>query len=428
MNVEITRLSNGLTVITDPMPQLETAALGVWVDTGARNEAEQVSGISHMLEHMAFKGTASRSARAIAEEIEAVGGYLNAYTSREQTAFHARILKADTALALDLLSDILLAPSFEQSELERERQVVLQEIGQARDTPDDIIFDHLQGVLYPDQPLGRAILGEENTVSQFTQTHLREYMSANYRAGGMTLVASGAVNHDDILRLANEKFGRLQTGVPAAPAAARYVGGDMREIGDLEQAHLTFAVPGVANDDPDYYAAQVYITALGGGMSSRLFQEAREKRGLCYSIYAFAQSYQDGGVLGVYAGTGEKEASEIAAVIAGEMEAMAHDTSEGEVKRAKAQLKSSMLMGLERPSSRAEQIASNIFAYGRFVEPEEIVSKLDAVDATVIRKFAERIMSCTRPAIAALGPVGKLESYESFARRFGGAGARRAAE
>ena len=427
MNVEITNISNGLTVITDPMPQLETAALGVWVNTGARNETKEVSGISHLLEHMAFKGTATRSARDIAEQIEAVGGYLNAYTSREQTAFHARILKADTALALDLLSDILLAPSFEQSELERERQVVLQELGQARDTPDDIIFDHLQGVIYPDQPLGRAILGEEKTVAHFTQANLRDYMKTNYRAGGMTLVASGAVTHRQILQLVEEKFSGLKSGAPDAPVPARYIGGDFREIEDLEQAHFTCAVPGVANDDPDYYAAQVYITALGGGMSSRLFQEAREKRGLCYSIYAFSQSFQDGGVLGVYAGTGEQEAAQIAGVIAGEMEAMAHDASEGEVRRAKAQLKSSVLMGLERPASRAEQIAGNIFAYGRVVTPEEIVRKLDAVDVEAVRAFAARVMACSNPSIAALGPVGKLESYESFARRFG-AGARRAAE
>jgi predicted Zn-dependent peptidase len=326
------------------------------------------------------------------------------------------------------LSDILIAPTFEQSELEREQQVVLQEIGQARDTPDDIIFDNLQSVIFPNQPLGWPILGEEATVSGFTPAHLRDYMGANYRAGSMTLVASGAVTHEAIVRLAEEKFAGLKAGTTPASAAAHYVGGDHREEQDLEQAHFVCAFPGVANDDPDYYTAQVYITALGGGMSSRLFQEAREKRGLCYSIYSFAHSFQDGGVVGVYAGTGEKEAADIAPVIAGEMAAIAQDANESEVARAKAQLRSSVLMGLERPSNRAEQIAGSMFNYGRVISPEEMMRKLDAVDVSAVRRFASRIMMTSQPSIAALGPIKKLESYESFAARFGSAGTRRAAE
>ncbi len=284
MNIKISRLSNGLVVVTDPMMQLESAAVGVWVDAGARNESKSLMGISHMLEHMAFKGTKKRTARAIAEEIEAVGGFLNAYTSREQTAFHARVLKADVPLALDILSDILTEPTFELAELEKERQVVLQELGQAKDTPDDIIFDYLQEVAYPDQPMGWPILGEEDTVSAFSRDDLFAYMGANYRAGSMVMVASGAVRHDQMVSLAEEKFAGLRLGEPATPLPARYIGGEMHVDGDLEQAHITYAFPGVSNVDPDYYLAQVYVTALGGGMSSRLFQEAREKRGLCYTI------------------------------------------------------------------------------------------------------------------------------------------------
>jgi predicted Zn-dependent peptidase len=428
MKLEISRLFNGLTVITDPMPQLESAALGIWVNTGTRNETKPVMGVSHMLEHMAFKGTERRSARDIAEEIEAVGGYLNAYTSREQTAFHARVLKADVPLALDILSDILTKPTFEQVELERERQVVLQEIGQARDTPDDIIFDHLQAVVYPEQPMGWPILGEDATVSAFTREDLKTYMGANYRAGGMTLVSSGAVDHATIVRLAEEKLASLQSGSTPPPLPAGYAGGDQRFIEDLEQAHIAYAFPGVANDDPDYYIAQVYVTALGGGMSSRLFQEAREKRGLCYSIYAFAHSAKDSGIIGVYAGTGEAEAAQLGAVVAGEMAAMAETATEVEVARAKAQLKSSLLMGLERPGSRAEQIAGQIFALGRTVSVEEMVAKLDAIDAAQVRRFGSRVMHADRPAIAALGPVSRLESYDTFARRFGAQQTLRAAE
>src|SRR6185312_10209775 len=322
MTIEISSLSNGLTVVTDPMANLESAALGVWVATGSRNERPAEMGLSHMLEHMAFKGTATRSARQIAEEIEAVGGYLNAYTSREQTAFHARVLKNDVALALDLVADILVNPTFAADELERERQVVLQELGQARDTPDDIIFDHLQSVIYRDQALGWAVLGEEATVTAFTPQALRDYSGRRYRAEAMTLVSSGAVSHREILAMAEEKFASLASGGFEPTAPARYVGGDIRIEEDLEQAHIVYAFPGVASNDPDFHVAQIHATILGGGMSSRLFQEVREKRGLCYSIYAFANNFQDTGFTGIYAGTGEKEAGELSAVIAGEMEAM----------------------------------------------------------------------------------------------------------
>jgi predicted Zn-dependent peptidase len=428
MNVKISRLNNGLIVVTDPMMQLESAAVGVWVNAGARNESESLMGISHMLEHMAFKGTKRRSARAIAEEIEAVGGFLNAYTSREQTAFHARVLKPDVPLAIDILADILTEPTFESDELERERQVVLQEIGQAKDTPDDIIFDYLQTVSYPDQPMGWPILGEEHTVSAFRQEDLFSYMGANYRAGGMVVVASGAVRHEDIVRLAEEKLLGLNLGEPQEPHPARYIGGEMHIGGDLEQAHIAYAFPGVSNVDPDYYLAQVYVTALGGGMSSRLFQEAREKRGLCYSIYAFAHSTKDDGVVGVYTGTGEVEAAEIGAVVAGEMAGLAETASDEEVARAKAQLKSSFLMGLERPSARAEMIAGHVLNFGRVMSVEEMIAKLDAVDAAAVRRFGSRVMESVSPSVATLGPAGKLEHYGIFAERFGSKPTVRAAE
>jgi len=419
MNVEITKLPNGLTIVTDPMPQLESAAVGVWVNCGARHETKAQMGVSHMLEHMAFKGTERRSARGIAEEIEAVGGYLNAYTSREQTAFHARTLKDDVPLAVDILADILTHPTFEEGEIERERQVVLQEIGQARDTPDDIIFDHLQTAVYPDQPMGWPILGEEATVGAFTRSDLNGYMGANYRAGGMTFIASGAVEHSVIVDLVARHFSDLQTGGEPKGEAAHYRGSDIRVEEDLEQVHVTYAFPGVASAEDDLFTAQVYVTALGGGMSSRLFQEIREKRGLCYSIYAFAHAFRDGGFVGIYAGTGENEAGEISALVAAEMAGIAANATDVEVARAKAQLKSGLLMGLERPSARSEQIAAHLLAYGRVVPVEELTTKLEAVDARKVREFGARIMASPKPAIAAIGPVAKLESYANFARRFG---------
>jgi predicted Zn-dependent peptidase len=423
MTLEISKLSNGLTVVSDPMTGLESAAMGIWVNTGSRNEDSKQMGISHMLEHMAFKGTIRRSARAIAEEIEAVGGQLNAYTSREQTAFHARILKDDVPLALDMIADILTNPTFEQSELERERQVVLQELGQARDTPDDIVFDHLQSAIFKDQPLGWPILGEEATVNTFNREMLKSYMASQYRLEGMTLIASGAVNHAELVALADEKCAGLNRGVVPAAPPARYVGGDFRAVEDLEQAHVAYAFPGLSNADPDYFVAQIYAMALGGGTSSRLFQEAREKRGLCYSIYAFSSGFQDSGFLGIYAGTGESEAAEISAVIAGEMEAMVGNLTEAEVARARAQLKVSLLMGMERPGTRAEQIAGQLFALGRVQSAAEIVAQLDGIDAAIVKRYAAQVMQSVDagigPTIAAVGPVGKLESQAVFARRFG---------
>jgi predicted Zn-dependent peptidase len=372
-----------------------------------------------MLEHMAFKGTATRNARAIAEEIEAVGGILNAYTGREQTAFHARILKDDVPLALDIIGDILTNPSFEQAEIERERQVVLQELGQARDTPDDIVFDHLQSAIFKDQPLGWPILGEETTVNGFSRQMLKDYMASQYRLEGMTLVASGAVDHATILKLAEEKCDRFNRGAVPASLPAHYVGGDFRAIEDLEQAHVAYAFPGLSNADADYFVAQIYATALGGGTSSRLFQEVREKRGLCYSVYAFSNGFQDSGFLGIYAGTGENEAGELSAVIAGEMEAMTGNLADSEVARARAQLKVSLLMGMERPGTRAEQIAGQLVALGRVQDAAEIVAQLDAIDVAAVKAYAARVIEAGRPTIAAVGPVTRLEPHHVFARRFG---------
>jgi predicted Zn-dependent peptidase len=377
---------------------------------------------------MAFKGTKRRTARQIAEEIEAVGGYMNAYTSREQTAFHMRTLRADVPLAIDILGDILTQPTFDQAELERERQVVLQEIGQARDTPDDIVFDHLQSVAFPDQPMGWPILGNENTVSGFSREHLNTYMGANYRASSMVFVASGAVEHARVVELVSEHFASLPAGAAEVPQKARYGGGDTRVAEDLEQVHVTYAFPSVCNTDPDFYTSQVYATALGGGMSSRLFQEAREKRGLCYSIYAFAQAFSDGGMLGIYVGTGEAEGAEISAVVAGEMAGLAETATDQEIARAKAQMKSGLLMGLERPATRAEQIAGQLFTFGRVIPVEELTAKLDAVDATAVRQFGARVMTTERPCIAVVGPHNNLEPHDAFARRFGAGVARHAAE
>lgn len=417
--IEITRLPSGLIVATDPMPHLESAAVGVWVNCGARNETSREMGLSHMLEHMAFKGTESRSAKDIATEMEAVGADLNAYTSREQTAFHARVLKGDMPLALDILSDILVRPAFDPAEVEREREVIVQEIGQARDTPDDLVFDYLQAASYPEQPMGWSILGTETTVRAFGRNDLKTYMAANYHADAMMLIGSGAVEHARLVDSAERLFSTLPSGKKLIATPAIFKGGDVRGDDDLEQAHLTFAFPGVASADEDAILSQVYATALGGGMSSRLFQEAREKRGLCYAIYAFSHSYSDTGMIGIYAGTAEDKAGELAPIIAGEMAAMAANATEEETSRAKAQLKASLLMGLESPHTRCEQIASHLYTFGRVLSVEELLAKLQSIDAASLRRFAARVCARGEPAIAAVGPIKRLEGHDRFAARFG---------
>ena len=417
MSVRITTLPSGLRVVTDHIPHVESAAVGVWVDVGARHEAAEVNGVAHMLEHMAFKGTAKRDARRIAEEIEAVGGSLNAYTSRENTAYYARVLKADVPLAVDILSDILQHSTFDETELDRERAVIIQEIGQSFDTPEDLIFDQFQEVLYPDQPLGRPILGTEELIKSIPRADIASYMKRNYMASGMVLAAAGNVDHAALVAQAESAFAEIGTGVPPTAAPARYAGGERFENRDLEQVHFTLGFDGVPYGDPDYYAASVFSYLLGGGMSSRLFQEIREKRGLVYSIYSFTSPYRDGGNFGVYAGTGEKEVDELVPVLSDELNKVASKITAEELARTKAQMKAGMLMSLESTSSRCERLAQNMLIHGRVHSYQEIIDKIDAVDEAAVGRVAQRMMR-SKPTVAALGPVGRLERMAPISARF----------
>jgi len=421
MTVRLDTLPNGLRVVSDDMPHLETTSIGIWVDTGARHEAVEINGISHLLEHMAFKGTERRSAQAIAEEIEAVGGSLNAYTSAEHTAYFARVLKADVPLAVDVLADILQHSTFEDAELERERAVVIQEIGQTHDTPDDVIFDHFQMAAYPDQALGRSILGTVERVEGFDSGQLRGYMSHHYQAERMVVCAAGAVDHRRLVDLVGDAFDGLVASPSASVERARYDGGSYREQRDLEQIHFLIGFDGFAYGDPDYYAAQVYSTILGGGMSSRLFQEVRERRGLAYSVYSFASSYVDGGVLGVYAGTGTVEIETLVPVVCEEVGKLASSVNGDEVVRARNQLKAGLMMSLESSMSRCEQLGRQLLIFGRAIPVDELVAHIEAVDAAAVQRVGARLtMTATAPVVvAALGPINKLEPYERTRARFG---------
>jgi predicted Zn-dependent peptidase len=417
MTVQITTLENGLRVATDQMADLETAAVGVWVGVGARDEDASVNGISHMLEHMAFKGTERRNALQIAEEIEAVGGHLNAYTSREQTAYFARILKDDVPLAVDILADILQHSTFAPEELERERTVIIQEIGQSKDTPDDLVFEYFQEAAYPDQPLGRSILGTEELVSGFARETLQGHMGSHYRGPGMVLAAAGGVDHDALVDLASQVFDKLPDQRSNQGGKARYHGGEYYENRALEQVHYLMGFEGLSYDDDDFYAAQILATVLGGGMSSRLFQEVREKRGLAYSVFAFSSSYVDSGNFGIYAGTGENDVDELVPVLCDEVSRAALDISEEETARARAQHKAGIMMGLEAAGARTEHMGRQLHVFGRIIPPAELVAEIDKVDAAALRRVAGRIAK-TPLTVAALGPINKLEARQSTANRF----------
>jgi predicted Zn-dependent peptidase len=421
MSVEVTNLSSGLAVVTDTMPHLETASLGVWVACGSRDERPDEHGISHLLEHMAFKGTRRRTARQIAEEIEAVGGDLNAATGVESTAYYARVLRADVPLALDVLSDILSEPTFDPDELAREKNVIVQEIGACEDTPDDLVFDYLQSTAFPEQAIGRSILGTRTTVRSFDGRRLRAYLARNYRAPRMVVAAAGAVAHAEVVREVERRFVSFAGPAGPTPDPARFRGGARIEARDLEQAHIALALEGVSHRDPSLYSLQVFTNVLGGGMSSRLFQEVREIRGLCYSIYAFHAPYADTGLFGLYAGTDARDAPELMQVVVGEITAAAETIDETEVARAKAQMKAGLLMALESSGSRAEQLARQMIVYGRPIPLEEIVAKIESVSVDSARAAGRQLVARSRPAVAALGPASGLESAatiaESLARR-----------
>ena len=412
-NINVTRLPSGLLVATERMDRVETVSFGAYVASGTRHEDASENGVSHFLEHMAFKGTATRSAARIAEEIENVGGHINAYTAREQTAYYVKLLKEDLALGADIIGDILTHSVFAADEVERERGVILQEIGQANDTPDDIIFDHFQEIAFPGQPMGRPTLGTDALIRDMGRDTIRGYMRRHYAHGNLVVAAAGNLRHDEVVRLVETHFRDLPGAMPDTPAPGRYTGGEFREARDLDQVHVVLGFPSVSYADPDYFAVLLLSTLLGGGMSSRLFQEIREKRGLVYSIYSFSAPFMDGGLFGIYAGTGEEEAAELVPVTLAQLLAVQNEVGRDELERARAQVKAGLLMSLESTGGRCEQIARQLQVFGRIIPTGETVARINAVGLDDIRRAAARLFRAT-PTLAALGPADKVPSVAAI--------------
>ncbi len=419
MSVEVTTLPSGLRVATDSMAQLRTASLGVFVGAGSRNERPQEHGLSHLLEHMAFKGTRRRSARDIAEEIENAGGDLNAETSVEQTAYFARVLGEDCELALDILSDILTESQFDPSELEREKGVILQEIGAVDDTPDDLIFDLFTQTAWPEQAIGRPILGTRERVRGFDRNAIDLYLRNHYQAGATIVAAAGDVEHARIVALADKLFAPLGRGEAPTATSAHYRGGESFTKKGLGQTHIVVGFQGRAAHDPDHDAAHVFAAATGGGMSSRLFQEVREKRGLAYSIYSFHWAYSDAGLMGFYAGTSPGDAGALMEAALDCLAEASHSLSEEEIHRAKAQMKVSMLTALESSGARAQQLARQILIYGRPLTNEEMINRIERLNVEDIRN-AGAAMLRSAPTVTAIGRVRKVLSQDRVAQRLRG--------
>ena len=415
--VEVSCLSNGMRVVTHQMPHLQSATLGIWVGSGSRHETAKLQGISHLLEHMAFKATLNRSARQMAEEIEAVGGEINAATSHETTAYFARVLKPDTGLALDLLADMLLNPRFDEAELERERGVILQEIAAANDQPEDLVYEQAEEASYTGQPLGRPILGTRTSVGRISAADLRRHIGHHYTASRMVLGAAGAVDHGALVRHAEALFGRFNGGESRAAEPARFSGGVRFANKPFEQHHVLMAFEGPSYLDPAYFSAQVLSGLLGGGASSRLFQKVREDHGLCYAIEAFGWGYCDTGVIGVHAATGSDMVGDLTDMVAEEIRDIAsHGPTLPELERAKAQMRAGLLMSLESSGARAEQLARHVMVHGRPLTTDELVVSVADVTANAVRELAARVFSAPNPVWSEVGPGANGEHASRLVR------------
>ena len=412
----ITELDNGLRIVTQNMPGLETVSMGIWNYVGGRDETEEVNGVAHLLEHMAFKGTKTRNALQIAETIENVGGDINAYTSKEITAYYVKLLADDLPYGIDILTDILQNSTFAEEELNRERGVIIQEIGMYLDTPDDMIFDYWQEKAYPNQPMGRSILGKTDIIKNISREEVKSFMMNNYNPKKMIISAAGKINHDEFVELIKKACTNLPSGHSNSRVKADYKSGEYREDKKLEQIHLLLGFEGVDYHHNDFYSLLVYSSLLGGGMSSRLFQEIREKRGLVYGISSFSSSYTDTGIFGIYCGTGETQIQELIPVLCDELNNSPNSITEKEINRGKAQLKASLMMGRESAFRRCESAARQLLVFNRIIEPSEIIKKIDLVSKETVQNIAKEIVSGPL-TISSIGPLSKLEHLDKIQTR-----------
>jgi len=418
MNQKIITLPNGLRIVIDQVKTVETVAIAVFVNTGSRNESPEINGISHFLEHMAFKGTTTRNAKQIAEQFDNIGGKINAYTSREKTVYYAKVLKQDAEFATEFLSDILQNSTFDSVELEKERGVILQEIAMTNDTPDDIVFDYFQESAFPKQAVGRSILGPTKNIKKFQREYFIDYIGKQYNYTNIAVVASGNIDEKKFVSYVKKYFNNLSSNKLNKFEPAKYQGGDFRKYKNLEQVNLVLGFEGLSYTDKNYYKCQILASILGGGMSSRLFQEVREKRGLAYSVYAFNYANFDSGLFGIYLGTTEDKANEAIEVIGDEVLKITNKITDEELKRVITQTKAGLLMAKESVISRSQKIGGDIFAYNRILGEDEILEKISAISKKQITDFATKMVANSKHNFSAIGKVKNITDYQKIGKKF----------
>jgi predicted Zn-dependent peptidase len=412
--MKINKLSNHLRYASDYMPDVESVSIAVFVASGSRNENIKNNGISHFLEHMAFKGTKTRNATQIAEEFDNIGGRINAYTSREKTVYYVKVLKEHAEFAVEFLSDILQNSVFDQSEMNKERGVILQEIAMTNDTPDDIIFDYFQETAFPNQPLGRSILGPESNIKNFDRSYLVDYVNKNYHNSNICITSAGNLTEDDFANYVKKYFTNLNSGEISNSKKSNYIGGDFRkEKTELEQINLLLGFKSSSYLDDDFYIAQILSSILGGGMSSRLFQEVREKRGLAYSIYAFNLAYQDNGLFGIYAGTTPEQTNELIEVTMEELIKSTQKIEDIELIRAKNQVKSSLIMSLENTNSRCQKLGNNILNHNKIISNKDIINKINDINIDELINYSSNLIK-QKPTFTAIGKIENIIDYKKI--------------
>jgi predicted Zn-dependent peptidase len=416
MSVKITTLDNGLRIATDTMPGAESVVVGAWVGVGTRNEPWKANGVAHLVEHMMFKGTKKRSAYALSTAIENKGGSMNAHTTREETAYYARVLPEEVENATDIVADMLRHSVFDVKELDREKQVIIQEIGRDLDSPEDLTFDLMHGLAMPDQKIGRSILGSADVIAKLPRATATGYVADYYTAANMVMVASGRIEHEDFVAMVKKRFAGLPRGKTPVQEKTRIAGGAKLVQKDIEQVHIILGFAGPGYHEKSYYPTQVLSLIVGGSAASRLFQKVREKRGLVYTINSAHSGFADAGIFQIYAGTDPKRLRELIPVVCEELRDVTKNVTRGELARAKAQIRADLLMGKESVMRRAEVIGHQILAHGKPISTEHVLKKLMEVTQEDVQAMASK-MFARKPILTALGPLGELEEYKKIAAR-----------
>lgn len=407
-------LPNGVRILTEAVPGVRSAALGIWVGTGSRQEKPGENGAAHFIEHMVFKGTARRTAAQLAEEMDAVGGQINAFTTKENTCFYARVLDSHLSQAADILCDMFFSSKFDEEDVKTERGVILEEIGMYQDNPEDVCSERLAAAVYKGSPLARPILGKKDTLEKMTGGSLKAYMASHYLAGDLVVALAGSFTSAHVEEL-KERFGALGSGKFSTGRGSSYAGAITAKKKATEQNHLTLAFPGLPYGHTDRFALQLLTSILGGGMSSRLWQEVREKKGLCYSVYSYGAGHADTGLFAIYTALGKETEREALDTIASTVKDFAaHGVTQAELNRAREQSKANVLMGLESTQAHMFNLGRSELLLGQVLEADGLIAAYDAVTREDILRLAGQIFDFSQVSLSAVGRVGSADEYREY--------------